>query len=330
MTGIEALIAQYLLHQQTLGRSLPNLAEVRFDLLRFARWCGEREIRLVGEISRPMLERYQRSLYFHRKRNGEPLTGRTQVRMLMRMKHWFRWLVKGGYIASNPAADLEMPVVPMRVLPQVLRPAEIELVLLVPKLDTGTGVRNRAMLEVLYSTGIRRSELLGLRCTDIDRERRVVFVRQGKGKKDRVVPIGERALAWLATYEGEVRAVWQVDSAQTALWLTESGQALRRDHVSVMARRCVRTALGKSGACHVFRHAAATAMLENGADIRYIQAMLGHARITTTEIYTHVSIETLKAVHAATHPGAKLRAPAATGEAQHSPTDADRTEPGAI
>ena len=132
------------------------------------------------------------------------------------------------------------------------------------------------------------------------------------------MPLGERALAWLGRYLDEVRSAWSVDPENRRLFLTRTGSEIPVDSLTELARRYVKRAgIDKPGACHAFRHAAATAMLENGADLRYIQALLGHATVKTTEIYTHVSIEALKAVHAATHPGAKLgRKGSAVGEGE--------------
>ncbi len=170
------------------------------------------------------------------------------------------------------------------------------------------GLRDRALLEVLYATGIRRRELTRLSVFDVDHGRGTLFVRQGKGRKDRVVPLGERALAWLAVISTRCASAWSVDPENRRLFLTRTGGEIPVDSLTELARRYVKRAgIDKPGACHAFRHAAATAMLENGADLRYIQALLGHSTVKTTEIYTHVSIEALKAVHAATHPGARFK-----------------------
>jgi integrase/recombinase XerD len=171
------------------------------------------------------------------------------------------------------------------------------------------GLRDRAMLETLYSTGMRRAELTGLRADDLDLNRGTVFVRQGKGAKDRVVPIGERACRWVERYLFQVRPdLVDVDDDGT-LFLAKQGEGMQAKQLSVI----VRSAIGRANlerftdthpnaACHLLRHACATHMLENGADIRYIQALLGHADLSTTEVYTRVSIQQLKAVHERTHP----------------------------
>jgi integrase/recombinase XerD len=189
----------------------------------------------------------------------------------------------------------------------VLTALEAEAVLRIPDVDDVLGLRDRAMLEVLYSTAVRRAELVSLRIYDLDRARGTLMVREGKGKRDRVVPMGERALLWVDKYLGESRPELVAAIDDGALFLANTGEALSLDHVSMLVRQYVdRADLGKRGACHLFRHTAATLMLENGADIRFIQQLLGHAKLDTTAIYTQVSIHKLKEVHALTHPGARL------------------------
>ncbi|HXO34177.1 MAG TPA: tyrosine-type recombinase/integrase, partial [Candidatus Acidoferrales bacterium] len=189
----------------------------------------------------------------------------------------------------------------------ILSADEVERVLVVPDIVTPVGLRDRAMLETFYSTGIRRKELRRLELYDVDRERATLTIRQGKGKKDRMIPIGERALAWVEKYLRESRPQLAVGPDDATLFLTQYGEPFHLDALSNLARDYIAQAnLGKSGSCHTFRHTMATLMLEGGADIRYIQQMLGHADLSTTEIYTHVAIRKLQQIHAATHPGAKL------------------------
>lgn len=305
--SVAAWIVRYLEHQRVTGLKAHSWQRVHDDLARFNAWCAERAIDSPREISKPVLERYQRHLFHYRRADGRPLAAGSQVRELMRIKHWFRWLVRGNHLPSNPASELELPRAPKRYLPHVLTPAEVETILAEPDVGTALGLRDRALLEVLYSTGLRRMELVNLSVFDVSFTRGTVFVRQGKGAKDRIVPIGERALAWLTRYLDEVRTAFVVDPNEAGLFLTHEGRRPTLEYVTALVRTYVKRAgIDKPGACHLFRHAAATAMLENGADIRYIQAMLGHAALNTTQVYTHVSIGALKAIHAATHPGAKL------------------------
>jgi integrase/recombinase XerD len=188
-----------------------------------------------------------------------------------------------------------------------LTASEAEQVLGQPDVREPMGVRDRAILEVLYSTGIRRMEVLNLSVFDLDTERGTLMVRQGKGKKDRMVPIGEQAIAWLDRYLKDVRPELVMPPDDGTLFLAVTGEELSPNRLTQLARNYVNAAdTGKKGACHLFRHTMATVMLENGADIRYIQEMLGHVELSTTQIYTQVSIKKLQAVHALTHPTAKL------------------------
>jgi len=193
-----------------------------------------------------------------------------------------------------------------RPLPRnILSAAEVKRVLSQPDDTKAVGLRDRSILEVLYSTGIRRLELVNLKLHDLQFDRKLIFVRQGKGKRDRYVPVGRTALQWMRTYIKKARPLLARSPEETTAFLTKHGDPLSRDHLTWIARRYIaRAKLGKSGACHLFRHSMATLMHENGADIRCIQQMLGHADIRTTQIYTQVAIRTLQRVHAATHPAA--------------------------
>ena len=272
----------------------------------FLRWCGQNGILSAGEVTFRVLEGYQEYLFFHRKLDGQPLSSSSQYSRLALIRLWFRWMQRYGYIAQDPTIEIELPRLAYR-LPTVLTKAQIEHVLAQPNIQTAVGIRDRAIMEVLYSTGIRRAELMRLNLGDIDRERGVVTIREGKGRRDRTVPIGERALLWLDQYLSRVRATLASEPYTEAVFLTSTGASFTPNHLSLLIRKYIRAVnIGKSGACHVFRHTMATHMLENGADTRYIQEMLGHARLDTTQIYTHVSIRKLKQVHARTHPSARI------------------------
>jgi integrase/recombinase XerD len=188
----------------------------------------------------------------------------------------------------------------------VLTQDEVERLL--GSIDTTTpkGLKERAILEVLYSTGMRRLELCNLAIEDIALTRLTLCIRQGKGGKDRVVPMGERAAYWLKQYLASVRPGLVMDERNSAVFLTDYGEGYTEHRLGNRVKRLLRdSGITVPGSCHLLRHAMATHMLENGADIRYIQAMLGHADLSTTQIYTHVSIRKLQEIHAATHP-AKL------------------------
>jgi integrase/recombinase XerD len=281
----------------------------RLALIVFLRWCQERDLIRPQEITRPILENYQRWLFRYRKANGNPLGASIQRGRMAALKDYFRWLTRQNILGSNPASDLESSR-PEHKLPQAtLEPPEIERILAQPDVHQPLGIRDRAILETFYSTAIRRTELVKLRLHDLVIERGVLFIRQGKGKKDRVVPIGTRALAWILRYLNEVRPNLLRAHQETALFISGYGDSsISADHLTRLVSAYIRQAGIKFGGCHMFRHSCATHMLENGADVRFIQQLLGHANLTTTQIYTEVSIKQLQRVHAMTHPAESPKA----------------------
>ena len=286
------------------------------DLYVFIVWCAMRGLSEPGEITRPILERYQRHLYHWRKADGRPLSFRTQSGRLARVAGFFRWLAKEGHLLSNPASELELPRPEIRLPAATLTAEEAETVLSGPDLTTPAGLRDRAMLEVFYATAIRRTELTRLGLYDVDYARQVLLVRQGKGKKDRVVPLGERASAWLAAYRDQARPQLVAGVDPLVLFLSAAGTPIAPKKLTDRISGYVaRSGVGKAGSCHLFRHTAATLMLEGGADIRFIQAMLGHESLNTTQVYARVAIGKLAEVHAATHPGARLASAKAVRDA---------------
>jgi len=305
--GFEPLIREYLSWLEVHGYAERTTVAVRHTARSFARWCLERGIPRPSEVTFPALQRYQRWLYYHRTKAGKPLSVRTQAARLSQLRGWFRWLVREHHLLYNPASELDLPKV-KRLLPRdVLSAREAEEVLASIDLATPQGLRNRAIVETLYSTGLRRLELVGLDVYDLDRDRLWLTVRQGKGGRDRVVPIGERAVAWIDRYAREARPGWVVAEAERALFLSYQGERLSARSLSSIVTRIVRdSGVRPRGSCHLFRHTMATLMLENGADIRYIQQILGHVKLDTTQVYTRVSIRGLQKIHAATHPAARL------------------------
>lgn len=314
--GLFASMQRYLDALRVKGFTDETLYNSERYLRDFIGWCDTRSIERPHDVTKPMLESYQRFLHYYRKRDGQPLSHTSQRGKLIPVKGFFRWLTRHNHILYNPASELEMARLPRRLPKHVLTIEEVETVL--RQIDTidPLGLRDRAVIETLYSTGIRRMELVNLKVLDVDIERGTLLVRQGKGRKDRLVPIGERALLWIGKYLAQVRLHLVVPPDDGTLFLTRTGEAFNACWLSrTVARHVDAAGIGKRGGCHLFRHTMATLMLEGGADLRYIQAMLGHADLSTTTIYTQVAIRALKAIHAATHPAdAKLRQYAAQQE----------------
>jgi integrase/recombinase XerD len=285
------------------GRSDQAIQTMLQALKRFAHWSDERGIERPHEVTLPILERYQRSLYHHRKVNGEPLAFSTQQALLVPVKAFFRWAVRQRHLLYNPASELVLPRATQKLPRYVMTVDEVEAVLSRPNVDMVVGLRDRAILETLYSTGMRRMELAHLAVYDVDLGRGSIFIRAGKGGKDRIVPVGERACAWLRKYRDDARGALVVEPDGGTLFLTDFGEPFEKNRLGDLVKGYLDGAgLKAIGSCHLFRHACATHMLENGADIRFIQAILGHEDLASTQIYTHVSILKLKEIHTATHP----------------------------
>ena len=280
--------------------------EGRHTALRhFLAWAAERDITRAGEVTRLVLEAYQRWLWKLVRPGGRRLGWSSQRNRLTVLRDWFRWLTRQNVILHNPASELELPRPEKRLPTGALTVTQVDALLAIPNVLDPLGVRDRAMLEVFYSTGLRRFELCGLDVVDYHALRRTLTVRRGKGHKDRVVPLGARAVQWLERYLAEVRSRLCLDTRETTLFLTGYGGPFNPDVLSRMVRDWLES-LGLKGSCHLLRHTCATHMLEGGADIRFIQQLLGHAKLDTTAIYTEVSILQLQEVHARCHPSARL------------------------
>jgi len=302
--GMAALCQAYLTWLKVKNYSGVTV-DRRLDLLNcFLRWADDRGLTKPGEVTKPILERYQRWLYAYRKPNGEPLAFATQINYLAPLRCWFKWLARQNHIVYNPASEIDLPKRPHTLPRNVMSAEEVEIVLSQPDLSDPLGVRDRAIMETLYSTAMRRFEAVNLILSDVDRSRGVVLIRAGKGQRDRVVPVGERAVGWIDKYMTQVRPKLLIGGqAGQTLFLTNLGEPFTLDRMSDMVAGYITAAeIGKKGSCHLFRHTAATLMLEAGADVRLIQVLLGHANLSTTQIYTQVSIKLLKDVHTATHP----------------------------
>jgi integrase/recombinase XerD len=301
-------LARFIEYSNARGYAERTTALREGHLKRFIAWCTERGVDRVQDVTKPVLERYRRHLYHYRKDNGEPLSFATQQQRLLPLRAFFKWLARENYTLSNPASELELPRVHRKLPAHILSREDVEAVIAQTYLHGVLGTRDRAIIETLYSTGIRRSELANLKLYDLDLKNGTLRVREGKGKKDRFVPLGSRAIGALKDYIEDVRAELVLGVDDGTVFVHEFGEPFEKGRLSDLVKRYLLAAgIDKPGSCHLFRHAMATQMLENGADIRFIQAILGHAQLTTTEIYTHVSIAKLKEIHALTHPAERPR-----------------------
>ncbi|MCK6440676.1 MAG: site-specific tyrosine recombinase XerC [Planctomycetes bacterium] len=304
MNSVERMSSLWLEYLRVRNYS-PHSIDTHAVYLRFFnQWCHERSLLAVNQITKAVLERYQRWLFHYRNERDKPLSFYSQAARLYTLRAFFKWLARENHILFNPAGELEVPKVPRRIPRNVLSLDEVKRIANMPDIKTPLGIRDRAIIETFFSTGIRRAELIKLNIYDINFDAGWLMIREGKGKKDRLIPIGERARQWVERYLRDVRPTLAQNNGDVTLFLTHMGKPFLGCTMSALIKRyCEAAKIIKPGSCHMFRHTMATQMLENGADIRFIQAMLGHTDLSTTEIYTAVSIKKLKEVYERTHPG---------------------------
>jgi integrase/recombinase XerC len=278
-----------------------TLTAYRSDLGAFAEWAVRSNVRTVDEIDRVLLRRYVSFLAERR------FSRRTIARKASALRSMFTWAVARGLLAASPATDLIAPKLG-RPLPKVMRAADAARLCELPPNDEPTGIRDRAILELLYGSGLRVAELCALDSGDIDLRSGVVQVT-GKGRKQRRVPITEPAATAIQTYLSDARDAFAAANKEgktttPAVFLNKRGKRLGPRSVRAMMTRYLAAEGGTSASPHTLRHSFATHMLDGGADLRAVQELLGHESLSTTQIYTHVSAERLRAVYEQSHPRA--------------------------
>ncbi|MGH7534418.1 MAG: tyrosine-type recombinase/integrase, partial [Gemmatimonadales bacterium] len=247
-----ALAEQHVEWLRARNYSSETIRSLANDIRRFLTWCDERSLAEPTDVTQPVVERYQRWLYYHRRPDGRPLSFRSQHHLLCSVKGFFRWLTRQHLTLFNPASEIELPRRSVRLPRDILTAAEADGVIHQADVADPLGIRDRAILETFYSTGIRRKELASLTLFDIDPARGSLMVREGKGRKDRVVPIGERARAWIDRYVTQVRPAFTVEPDDGALFLTADGNPFSRlSLLSEMVRKYIVNAnIAKKGGCH--------------------------------------------------------------------------------
>ncbi len=274
-----------------------TLAAYRRDLSAFARWLQAEQGRAPEAAHQSDIQAWLATQYQQTKAS-------TANRRLAALRRYYLWALRRGLRTEDPCMGLHSARQPAR-FPKTLSEAQVEALLAAPKLGTTLGLRDRAMLETLYATGLRVSELVHLKVQDTSLSDGVVRVVMGKGAKDRLVPLGEEALHWIERYLRESRTVILGARSCDALYVTARGGAMTRQAFWLLIRKYATQAdIRVPLSPHVLRHAFATHLLNHGADLRVVQMLLGHADISTTQIYTHVARERLKTLHAQHHPRA--------------------------
>ncbi|KZN60836.1 tyrosine-type recombinase/integrase [Pseudoalteromonas luteoviolacea] len=300
-------IGFYLEYCIAKGQSQATIVSKEAALSLFHKWVFQNVESDIQYIDVTVLESYQNHLIKYRKQcSGQPLSRGTIRYRLTVVKVMLRTLYAKGIVRSNNFELFDLPKIGRRLPKPVLSEKEVIQVLSQAEHYGKKGIRDRAIMEVYYASGIRRFELSNLRLNDIDFEQFQLRVEQGKGFKDRYVPIAKRACFWIYKYLKEVRNSLSNEFSGDSLFLANNGKPFKATQLSELVAKYIKLAnIQKRGGCNQYRHAAATHMVDNGADIRHVQEFLGHADLSTTQVYVHVSMAKLKEVYSKTHPAAK-------------------------
>ncbi len=308
---VRDLIREHLSYTQVeKGLAANSLASYARDLQKLKNWMASQEKEL-GDLNGTDLAAWVKTLVC------SGLGPRSVARAISTAKGLFRFLLLDGHITTDPTCDLATPHA-THTLPRFLTEEELAQLFEVPDLNTFAGIRDRTILELLYATGLRVSELVSLTAADIDVDRGVLNCR-GKGSKQRCVPIGSSAREWLRKYEQAKGRRFQSESLPTRLFISVRGQSLTRQNIWKALKRYAARAGIQGAKPHALRHSFATHLLEHGADSRSVQALLGHSDLGTTQIYTHVTTKRLRSAYDTHHP--RARAPLkykAEGNINHS------------
>jgi len=278
------------------GLARNTIESYRRDLSQLARWLEETQARDLITAGPSDLQRHL--AWQVETKRAKP---RTTGRLVSSLKRFFQYALREGLRRDDPAVDLDSPKLP-RSLPKSLSEAEVEALLAAPDVGSPQGLRDRAMLETLYASGLRVSELVGLKSQQVKLDMGVVRVL-GKGSKERLTPLGEEAVDWIERYQREARPALLAGRRSDALFVSARGGALTRQGFWKLVRRHALAAdIRRPISPHTLRHAFATHLINHGADLRVVQLLLGHSDISTTQIYTHVARERLKLIHRKHHP----------------------------
>jgi len=285
-----------------------TIIDACWKLEKFIIWLIKNEITHIDGINKDIIRSYQIELYQCINFKGAPNTVSYQNTMLSAVKQFMRFLHERDYRVSDPAKDIQYAKQLQRLPRSVLTPSEARKIIHAPDTKTVIGYRDRTILEILYSSGIRKEEVNNLTLNDVDYHDGFLRIIEGKGKKDRIVPIGRIACRYLENYIKSVRPELIKDPYNNHLFLSLRGNKLSKNMVWELVKKYTKKArIRKNVHPHTFRHSCATLMLKNKADLRTIQKLLGHTSLTSTQVYTHLSIVDLKEVHKKCHPREKDR-----------------------
>lgn len=291
-------ITQYQNHLKAIGYAEPTMIAYKRNLERFKKYLTDLNITDLRTVTRQTITGYQSNVM------AESIAMESKALKIRPVKRLFEYLMALNLLLINPAEGIVETCRKNRNPGYVLTDDEIQRIMDQPNLSLTMGIRNRAILEVMYATGIRINELVSLEVYHADLKDKVLYIRKGKGRKERVVPLGSRATTYLKEYLEKIRPRHaKKNPRERTLFLTHSGKAIRRGNVQGFIRTYrLDAGIKRPVSPHAFRRTCATHMLRQGADIRYIQKLLGHTRLSTTQVYTRIMPADVKKTHAATHP----------------------------
>jgi integrase/recombinase XerD len=303
---IKEVITHYLKHLQTLGRSSYTIRAAKYGLRDLAVFLEKENTIHLEDLSSDILYEYQQELAFRLTSKGRLLTLRTQGQTLGIIKAFTRFLKEQDYLVTDPGEAIKLPKKPKRLPKVILTGNEIQKIMSAPNMRSNRGYRNKVILEILYDTAIRRSELSNIKITDLDLNAGFILIR-GKGDKDRVVPLSKRVCEIIKSYILSVRQQSLQGKDPGYLIMNRWGGRMDPNGIWAVVKRCAHlSGIKKTVSTHTFRHTCATHMLKNGAPVRHLQEMLGHESLESTQIYTRVTINDLKEIHARYHPGENM------------------------
>ena len=304
---IRELVPGYLRELKILNRSPLTIRNIRNALRQLVHFLEQEDITDLIQLNRDTLTLYQEELTYRLTDKGKQLSARTREKYLCSIRGFTTYLYEKDYLAADLSKAIRLPKQPQRLPKVILDITEVKKLLAAPDMQTNDGYRNRITLEILYDTAIRAAEMAAIKTDDLDLVHGYLTVRSGKGGKDRVVPISPRVCELLRRYLLMIRPVMIRGKDVGYLVVNRWGTKMTPTAVWAVVKKCAKlSGIKKNVTTHTFRHSCATHMLKNGAPIRHIQELLGHESLESTQIYTKVTINDLKEIHAKYHPRENL------------------------
>ncbi len=302
---IKDIIPEYITYLKTLGRSVNTLKNTRYALKQLTKFLEKENVTTIEGLTFEVLSEYQEDLAFYITKKGKLMEIESQAKILSSIKGFTRFLRDRDYLVTDPGEKIHLPKIPKRLPKVILSSKDIKTLVNAQDTRTNTGYRDYMILEILYDTAIRRFEVTHIKLTDLDLDTGFIRIK-GKGDKERVVPLSKRVCGLIRNYILFVRPEFIIAPDQGYLFVGRFGGKMHVSTVGDIVKACVkRSGIKKKISTHTFRHTCASHMLKNGAPLRHLQEMLGHACIETTQVYTRVTINELKEIHAKYHPSEK-------------------------